>query len=99
MSHGNDHEVHVIGYGTHSLVYIGLVVLTGLTVAAAGIDVGSLNLLIAMFIASIKASLVLTYFMHLKYENAALKAIVLGAIIFMFVVFCLTFVDYFTRVG
>lgn len=100
MSHGHEeehHHVHVIGYGSHTLVYAGLIVLTGLTVAAAGIDIGRLNLTVAMVIATMKASLVLAYFMHVKYEKIYLQALILGATFFMFVVFCLTFADYITR--
>jgi len=100
MSHSQEeehHHVHIIGYGSHTLVYAGLLVLTGLTVAAAGIDVGSLNLPIAMLIASMKAGLVLAYFMHVKYEKTYLQALILGSTFFMFVVFCLTFADYLTR--
>lgn len=44
MSHGHEQEhdhVHIVSYGSHTLVYVGLLILTGLTVAAAGIDVGA----------------------------------------------------------
>lgn len=99
MSHDHEHEHHVIGYGSHTLVYIGLLFLTGLTVAAAGVDLSwSVNLTLAMVIATAKAGLVLTYFMHLKYEKPYLQAFILGVILFMFIVFCLTFVDYAARV-
>ena len=81
----------------NTLVYVGLLILTGLTVAAAGIDVGAFNLPIAMLIASCKAGLVLAYFMHIKYEKTYIQAFVLGTTFFMFVVFCLTFADYATR--
>ena len=102
MSQGHDHEhehdhVHIVPYGSHTLVYVGLLILTGLTVAAAGIDVGAFNLPIAMLIASCKAGLVLAYFMHIKYEKTYIQAFVLGTSFFMFVVFCLTFADYATR--
>jgi cytochrome c oxidase subunit IV len=97
MSHANNHEVHISGYGSNICVFLGLVVLTGFTVAAAGVNLGSLNLLIAMGIATLKASLVLSYFMHIKFEKPGLQFIVIGVILFMIVVFAETFLDFATR--
>ncbi len=97
MSHGNDHKVHISGYGTNICVFLGLVVLTGLTVAAAGVNLGSLNLVIAMGIATIKASLVVSYFMHVKFEKPGLQFIVVGSIVFMTLVFAEAFLDFATR--
>ena len=67
MSHGHEQEhdhVHIVGYGSHTLVYVGLLILTGLTVAAAGIDVGAFNLPIAMLIASCKADCPSIFYAH-----------------------------------
>lgn len=97
MSHGHEEEVHIVNYSTHTLVWFGLLMLSGLTVAAAGINLGSINLLIAMIIATMKASLVLAYFMHVKFEKPALQFIILFVIIFMLVVFAETFVDFATK--
>lgn len=97
MSHGHDEEVHIVSFSTHTMVWLGLLMLSGLTVAAAGINLGSLNLLIAMTIATMKASLVLAYFMHVKFEKPWLQFVILFVIIFMLVVFGETFVDFGTR--
>ncbi|MBT3783824.1 cytochrome-c oxidase [bacterium] len=97
MSHGHDDEVHIVSYASHTLVWLGLLMLSGLTVAAAGINLGDLNLLVAMVIATIKGSLVVAYFMHVKYEKPGLQSIILIVIVFMFVVFCEAFVDFGTR--
>jgi len=57
-----------------------LLALTALTVSVSKIDLGVLNIWIALVIASAKASLVLLFFMHLKYENRFLKLALLGTV-------------------
>jgi len=54
-----------------TLTFVGLIILTYITVKIAKLDFGSVavNISIAMFIASIKAGLVALYFMHLKWEE------------------------------
>lgn len=65
----DDHLGHVVPQKTYLTVFIALLILTAITVGIAQYDFGSLNLVIAMFVASMKASLVILVFMHLKYEN------------------------------
>lgn len=50
-----------------------LFVLTAITISASMIDLGKLNIWIALFIASTKCSLVVLFFMHLKYESRVIK--------------------------
>jgi cytochrome c oxidase subunit 4 len=50
-----------------------LLVLTGVTVGVSSIDLGTLNVWVAVLIASIKSSLVLLYFMNLKQESSAVR--------------------------
>jgi len=68
--HGDDyhHHAHIASIRTNALVFVGLLALTLLTVAAYKVRLGEFNLAIAIIIASMKASLVCTWFMHLKYE-------------------------------
>ena len=71
-SHGHSHEHelgHVVPTSVFFKVLIVLLILTVATVAAAQIDMGKWNILGALVIASIKASLVILIFMHGKYEN------------------------------
>jgi cytochrome c oxidase subunit 4 len=62
---------HISPTKTYIYVGIALLILTAITVAASYIDFGNMaiNITIALIIATVKAMLVLLYFMHLKYEN------------------------------
>lgn len=82
------------GYGIYIIVWIALLALTGLTVAVAGIDIGGLTIATALIIASVKAYLVLTVFMHLKNEGKAFTVFVLVAAFFLAITFILLFSDY-----
>jgi cytochrome c oxidase subunit IV len=80
-------------------VWVALIILTGVTVSAAGRDLGYLNILIVLGIASLKSGLVLNYFMHLRYEKDLLlfKLMVPGILILMALFVGLTFVDVASR--
>ncbi|MGA2031377.1 MAG: cytochrome C oxidase subunit IV family protein [Thermoguttaceae bacterium] len=77
---------HIVPQRTLGAVFAALVLLTILTVAATKVDMGSLNLYVALGIAATKAALVVLYFMHLRYDRP-FNAIVLAA--------CLVFVALF----
>ena len=89
---------HELSYKEPILVFLGLVVLTILTVGLAGLNVSAtVSLLIAFTIASVKSTFVVRYFMHLKYEDR-LFTIFLGCALGTFaVVFILMFSDYSFR--
>ena len=78
-------------------VLITLLVLTALTVAASRIHFGSANMLIAMAIASIKASLVIAFFMHLRWDTGINKIVFLSAFLFLSLLFIFTLGDQATR--
>lgn len=88
---------------TRTYVYVGvtLLILTVITVLASYVNFGSLliNIIIALVIATIKASLVLLYFMHLKYENILIWSFgVFYPIILFILLLGLTSIDVFLRV-
>lgn len=60
---------HIVPISVFNKVFATLLVLTGVTVLVAQYDFGSLNVIVAVLIASIKAGLVATFFMHLKFEG------------------------------
>jgi cytochrome c oxidase subunit 4 len=82
------------GYGIYVLVWLGLLALTGLTVAVAGINIGGYTIATALIIASVKAYLVLTIFMHLRSESNMFRVFVLVALFFLIISLILLFSDY-----
>jgi len=60
---------HVVSPRIYLLIFAALMVGTAATVWAARIDLGPLNIVVAMTIAVIKATLVVLYFMHLRYSH------------------------------
>jgi cytochrome c oxidase subunit 4 len=68
--HGHDDGPgHVLDRKVYNRVFVALLVLTVITVAVSRIDFGVLNIVVAMLIASLKASIVALFFMHLKFED------------------------------
>ncbi len=88
------HKEHKTGYGLFILVWLALLTFTGLTVAVAGINFGNLTVATAITIAVIKSYLVLTIFMHLKFEEKPFKIFVLVALFFLIISILLLFSDY-----
>ena len=66
-------ESHILSYGKLIAVFIALIALTFVTVMAARVDLGAANIWIALLIASTKASLVVLFFMHMKFEGAVIR--------------------------
>lgn len=78
-----------------------LLALTILTVLVAkpvsGFDAGIFNFVIAMGIASVKAGLVLAYFMQLKHDNKLYLALMISCVFFLLLFFGLSFIDIISR--
>ncbi len=88
------------GYKTYVRVWVALVILTGLTLSVAGMELGSWTVLIAVAIAGTKSGLVLNYFMHLKSERLAIFKVIIPLVMAVFLVFILlTFSDLAFRGG
>jgi cytochrome c oxidase subunit IV len=99
----HDHSVehngatHIVSYARYIMIWVGLVMLTGTTVALSGMDLGRWIILTALTIASIKTTLVLSVFMHLKYEDRMLRFFVLIVGVTFLIFISLTFFDYAFR--
>lgn len=74
---------HIVPLRTLVLVFFVLMALTVVTVAVAAVNLGSLNLYVAILIAGCKASLVVLYFMHLRYDRPFLLVVFLGCLGFV----------------
>jgi cytochrome c oxidase subunit 4 len=83
----DEKEFHGLKDRTYVLVWIGLVILTGVTVSAAGRDLGALSISIALIIAGVKSGLVLGYFMHLKYEKELVFKLIIPGILALLLLF------------
>lgn len=87
----------LIPYRVYILVWAALVVLTSITVGAHYADLGHVAILTAILIATVKVSLVMLYFMHLRFARPVLIAMVLFVLANYAVFVALTFTDYFAR--
>jgi cytochrome c oxidase subunit 4 len=87
-------------YRTYILVWVGLVILTGMTFSVAGRNLGGWTVLIALAIAGTKSGLVLNYFMHLRSEKLSIFRVIIPLVMAVFLVFILlTFADLAFRGG
>jgi cytochrome c oxidase subunit 4 len=91
--HGDEGGGHIVPVRTLWIVLGTLVVLTWVTVAATWFEWGSLNLWIALGIATVKASLVLLYFMHLRYDPPIYALVLIFALLFVMLFVGLALVD------
>lgn len=95
-----EHKEHIVKPPVYFAVAVALYILTLITVWAAGIDLGKiLNTIIALSIASVKASLVALFFMHLKYESKLLWFMILIPIILLLILLTLPILDVINRAG
>jgi cytochrome c oxidase subunit 4 len=78
-------------------VWATLLALTALTVFVATLDLGPFNPVVALCIATVKALLVLLFFMELRYSTALTKVAVVAAVFFLMLLAGLTLSDYMTR--
>ena len=88
---------HVSSSAMFFNVLIALLILTVVTVGASRVDFGPANMLIAMLIASVKASLVILFFMHVKWDTAINKIVFLSSFLFLSLLFVFTLADQATR--
>lgn len=78
-------------------IFLALLVLTVLTVVVAWQDFGFMNTPIALGIAGLKASLVVIFFMGVRYNTPLTKVVVVGGFAWLIILFALTLNDYLTR--
>lgn len=95
-AHADDHD-HVVPVRTYVFVFLALLAGTGLTVGASYVDLGIWNTPVAMLIAVTKASLVVVFFMHLKYSPRLYWVWVGAALFFLAHLILGTGADYLAR--
>jgi cytochrome c oxidase subunit 4 len=90
-------SVHIVEYRTYVYVWIALLLLLAATIAVAKVEFTKYGVLVNLLIASVKAGLVLFFFMHLKDEKWLLKAMLLMVIATLTAVIALFFADVLFR--
>lgn len=94
----SEHEQHhIVSFETCIKVFASLLVLTVVTVAASRVNLGVFNFSVAMLIASVKAMVVVLYFMGLKYDSNENRSIFFSSFIFVFIFLFLTGSDLLFR--
>ena len=90
-------QVHITDYKVYGWVLLVLLVLTTITITVTWIDLSALTVLVALVIATIKVGIVLTWFMHLKFENSLYRILVIMVLSIFVLVIALMFFDYLLR--
>jgi len=91
------HTEHIASHGLYFTIFGALMLLTAMTVGVTYVDLGDANLLVAMGIAIVKATLVVLFFMHVKWSGRLIHVTVITALVFLGFLALFTFGDYFTR--
>lgn len=95
--HSTEHAHAPVPYRAYVNVWLALIVLTGITVGAAYANLGHLAVFTAILIAGVKGTLVLLYFMHLRFERPLYAYMILSVIATYVIFVLLTFADYSFR--
>jgi len=88
---------HIVPLRVYYGIYLALIVLTGVTVTVALVDLGLLNPVVAMTIAILKALLVVLFFMHARHGPKLVWVVAAAALFWLGILFVLTLSDYLTR--
>jgi cytochrome c oxidase subunit IV len=88
---------HVVPLGVYLAVFTALMALTAVTTAAAFHDLGPLNNVVALGIATLKAALVVLFFMHVRYGTRLTPLVIAAGLFWMVILIALSLTDYLTR--
>ena len=93
-----DHSTpHISSYRSIGIVLVVLLFLTSITILVTWLDLGRLSVGVAMGIACVKVGLVVTYFMHLKFDHILFRILTGMVFLLLILVFVITFFDYLFR--
>ena len=88
-----EHNEHISSYKLLFGVLVSLLILTGVSVGVSYIDMGFFNVPIALLVASTKATIVLLFFMHMKYESKVIAISFTSTFLFLCIMISFTFWD------
>jgi cytochrome c oxidase subunit IV len=98
-----DHSEHIVSAKLYWLIWLALIIGTVITALVARVDLGTFhgvdaNTVVALFIATCKASVVVLVFMHVKYTHEKMtKPILIGAVFWLLLLLVLSLTDYSSR--
>lgn len=90
-------ESHIVSPKIYLAIFATLMVLTFVTVEVAKHDYGEMNTIVALTIAFIKATLVILFFMHVRYSERLIHVVVIASFFWLAVLIIITVSDYFSR--
>ena len=93
----NNEKQHIVPYKTFLLVLLALLAFTFISIGVTSYDLGPFTVLTALLLATFKTILVLTYFMHLKYDVKMFGILAAAVLALIAVVIFITFLDYLFR--
>jgi cytochrome c oxidase subunit 4 len=88
---------HIVSPRIYLVIFASLMIGTGLTVWAAFQNFGAFNIVIALGIATVKATLVVLYFMHARYSPGRTHLVIVCAVFWLAIMLALTLIDYQSR--
>jgi cytochrome c oxidase subunit 4 len=97
MSEHHADGPQLLPYSLYIKVWLALLLLTGLTIWVSSLELYRWHVFTAMLIATVKVSLVILYFMHVRFENKLIWTMILVALITYAIFVGLTFADYYYR--
>jgi cytochrome c oxidase subunit IV len=93
----SEHTEHIVPVTTYVGVFLALLVLTGITTYVAYIDLGVFNTVVALIIAVIKMTIVVLFFMHVKYNKGLTRIVIVGAFFWLCIMMSISLADELTR--
>jgi cytochrome c oxidase subunit IV len=93
-----EHTEHIVPPTTYAVIIVILLALTAATVGAAYINLGKYNIVVALAIATLKATLVVLFFMHAKYSPQRTKLVIIAGVFWLAILLFMTMSDYVSRV-
>lgn len=98
MADHAEHSEHIVSAGLYWLIWIILIICTVLTAWIATVDLGKFNTVVALIIATFKASIVALVFMHVKYTSEKMtKAVLISVVFWLLLLLVLSLTDYSSR--
>ena len=94
----SEEKHHVVPYKFYAMILLALIALTFASIEITHIELGAYTVAGALLFAIIKSYLVLTYFMHLKYDKPYIRIMVIFVFTILLVMLIITMLDYLYRV-